>query len=82
MEIEGHSLEINKTSMDQAVPNALSSATAPEHILSHTGGGNNVEPTFELDENTLRSLQQFIESQEFQSASQSSEQVQRVILFN
>jgi hypothetical protein len=72
----GNSLEINKTSIDQIIPNALSSTAAvPEHVLSQTGDGNNVEPTFELDENTLRSLQQFIDSHEFQALSQSSEQV-------
>lgn len=74
VKMQGNSLEINKSS-------TLSSATSSGHMLSHAGDGNNIEPTFELDEHTLRSLQQFIDSHEFQTASQSSEQVQRVMVY-
>src|SRR5277367_2544937 len=55
--------------MNSASPTELASLSG-EHLLPQTGedvNDNIVHPLFELDENTMRSLQQFIDSHGFQS---------------
>jgi hypothetical protein len=54
--------------MDPALLTGLLSMSA-DPLLPQTGEGNDstIPPPFELDENAMRSLQQFIDAQGFQS---------------
>jgi hypothetical protein len=53
--------------MDPALLTDLPSISAEPLLLTGEGNDSTVPTPFELDENTMRSLQQFIDEQGFQS---------------
>ena len=75
VKIEETEFETNLVPMDRDIQGAFSSMT-PQQMLSQNVDNSVVNhPRFELDENTLRSLQQFIESQGLHQTTHTSEQV-------
>ena len=76
VKIEETHFETNPVPMDPNALNAFSSTT-PQQMLSQNEDGNSAanHPSFELDENTLRSLQQFIASQGLHQITHTSDQV-------
>jgi hypothetical protein len=75
VEIEATQFETNPVPIHRNILDAFSSMT-PQQMLSQIEDHSAVNhPPFELDENTLRSLQQFIESQGLHQTSHISEQV-------
>jgi hypothetical protein len=76
LERQGTQLETNQEVMDQSILDDFSSLT-PIQLLAQNEEHTTVPlAPFEFDENTLRSLQQFIESQGLHPPPQPSEQVQ------
>jgi hypothetical protein len=72
VKIEETQFNNNPVPMDRSILDALSSMT-PQQMLSQNDDLNH--PPFELDEDTIRSLQQFIESQGLHQAIHTSDQV-------
>ena len=79
VKIEETNFETNPVPTDTDILDTFSSLT-PQQMLSQNEDGHSTvnHPSFELDENTLRSLQQFIESQGLHHPTHTSEQVQLI----
>lgn len=77
--IDKSHFETNPVPTDPNILDTFSSIT-PQQMLSQGEDDHSAvnHPPFELDENTLRSLQQFIESQGLHHTTQTSEQVQLI----